>query len=210
MTDAPLTFDPALHRYYLGGRRIPGITAILKAAGIIDDEWYTEEGRRRGTAVHMALQFAAEGDLDLATVDRRLHGYLEAHRRFVAEKGFVAKYPPELLVCSRTLSYATMIDAVGTVGAEQGFWCINWKTGQPARAWAVQSAGEAIAFSETAGAVPLFTIRRASVRLSADGTYKFIPHEDRHDINVFKAARVIAAWHGDPEEKEEKKEEAAS
>jgi hypothetical protein len=56
-----ITFDPELHEYRDDGRIIRSVTQILKGAGIIDDRWYTEEARERGSAVHYFCEQYAQG-----------------------------------------------------------------------------------------------------------------------------------------------------
>ena len=59
-----LTFVPTKHRYLLDGRVVPGVTSILKAAGYVDDTYFTEYARDRGSAAHAATHYYDEGDLD--------------------------------------------------------------------------------------------------------------------------------------------------
>lgn len=190
-----LRFDPERHSYTLDGVAIPGITAVLRGAGLIDETWFSAASRDRGTAVHLATQFADEGDLDEGSVDPALLGYIAAWNAFKAEAGFTATYPPEILVGSPTLRYATQIDRVGTL--DGGFLALNIKTGMPQPWHPVQTAGEALAFCEWTGAARIFNLRRASVQLSDDGTYRFHEHKNRRDYDVFRAARVVAQWKAD-------------
>jgi len=57
-----MTFDPILHEYRDGDTIIPSVTQILKAAGLIDDRWFTAEARERGSAVHALCQRYAQGE----------------------------------------------------------------------------------------------------------------------------------------------------
>ncbi len=57
-----MTFDPILHEYRDGETIIPSVTQILKAAGRIDDRWFTAESRARGSAVHSLCQRYAQGE----------------------------------------------------------------------------------------------------------------------------------------------------
>lgn len=76
------TFDEASHEYRLDGRRIPSVTQILHAQGAIKTGYYTEEGRNRGTYVHAACQFLAEGDLDWSSVLPAYLGYVRSFEQF--------------------------------------------------------------------------------------------------------------------------------
>lgn len=56
-----MTFDPVLHEYRDSEVIIPSVTQVLKRAGYIDDRWYTEESRERGSAVHDLCERYAHG-----------------------------------------------------------------------------------------------------------------------------------------------------
>lgn len=75
-------FDSLNHEYIelQTGVVLPHITGMLEATGWIDDTWYEEEDRERGTAVH---RLTADYDLgaieDPADVSSRYKGWLLAH-----------------------------------------------------------------------------------------------------------------------------------
>ena len=57
---ARFVYDASGHTYICAttGEQRPHITGLLKAGGLVDDQWFTELGRFRGTAIHdMALQY---------------------------------------------------------------------------------------------------------------------------------------------------------
>ncbi|HEX2882787.1 MAG TPA: hypothetical protein VHO25_24880 [Polyangiaceae bacterium] len=103
----------AEHVYSRAGRIVPSVTQILKETGLVDDQWFTEHSRWRGSAVHAMCHYDDEGDLDEATLDDRLKGYLEAYRLFKTEMGFVATHN-ERRVYHETLGYAGTFDIKGT------------------------------------------------------------------------------------------------
>src|ERR1043165_3114073 len=88
-TAPTLTLDKELHVYTLADRVLPSVTEILKGAGLVDDRWWTEAGRWRGSAVHAACWYDDEGDLDETTLDPKLQNYLQAYRKFKTELGFI-------------------------------------------------------------------------------------------------------------------------
>ena len=49
-----LAFLPETHEYLdrATGQILPSITAMLQRAGLVDDRWFTEASRERGSAVH--------------------------------------------------------------------------------------------------------------------------------------------------------------
>src|SRR3989338_2196847 len=84
-----LTFDEENHLYCFEGKPVQSVTQILKSAGLIDDQWFTEAARRRGQYVHEAAQYLDEEDLNWENVDPILQPYLRAYEKFKAETGFI-------------------------------------------------------------------------------------------------------------------------
>ncbi len=74
-------FDPGPHVYTdLGGRVIPGITGLIEKAGKSEgSNWYTEESRVRGTAVHDLTAAYDLGALDPSTLVSPYKGYVLAY-----------------------------------------------------------------------------------------------------------------------------------
>jgi hypothetical protein len=68
-TSDALVFDEATHTYTLDGERLPSVTQILQRAGAIDfshiPPTILEAARERGTAVHKAVHYFNENDLDV-------------------------------------------------------------------------------------------------------------------------------------------------
>lgn len=186
-----LVFDETAHRYWLNGRELPGITSRLKVVGYLDERVYRPGSAERGTAVHLATQFADEGDLAEDSVAPQIRGYVRGWQSFLTETCFVRTEPPELLVCSPTLGYATKIDRIGILNGKTVV--INIKTSaSPEVWWPLQLAGEALAYSEWLG-VPLHRLNRMDVRLRPDGDFAIDTHSDRHDYDDFRALVRLAA-----------------
>lgn len=74
-----IELDRDTHTY---SPNLPSVTTILKSAGLIDTAFYTEDGRKRGSAVHLACELLDQNDLDESTVDPQIAGYLDAYRNF--------------------------------------------------------------------------------------------------------------------------------
>ena len=86
-----MNFDPALHEYSDGGVIIRSVTQILKAAGLIDDRWFSEEARDRGSAVHTLCERYAHGvRFDNAGRPLASLQYVNAFVAFVSEFGVYA------------------------------------------------------------------------------------------------------------------------
>jgi hypothetical protein len=121
-----LEFDEDLHAYTLDGEPIPSVTQVITRAGLIDTTFFTEEARDRGRAVHAAAHYLAEDDLDLATVDPRITGYVEAALRALSDM----RLDPYLVECSLShpdLRYAGTFDVLACRDSE--LWLADYKTG---------------------------------------------------------------------------------
>ena len=106
-----LTFQEEDHRYFLDGRPIPSNTQILKAEGLVNDAFYTADGRDRGIFVHAACWYLCEGALDWKTVDPDHVGYVKAFERFLRENEFGIDYN-ELPVWGSP-GFGTRLDIIG-------------------------------------------------------------------------------------------------
>jgi len=88
-------FDPLVHQYVLNGERLPSVTQILQASGLIDFSKIPgpilEAAKARGTAVHQAAHYYNEGDLDpdFETDFPEYWPYLSAWITFRQDSGFV-------------------------------------------------------------------------------------------------------------------------
>lgn len=154
-----LTFDELAHAYFLDGVRVPGVTDVLRGAGLISlVDWRDAEAKlmielgysqaslvpseilqnalARGTRVHRACHFLSEGDLDWDTVDEKDAGYVRAAQQFFADSGFELLRAPdgspvgrELRVRSVRYRYAGTTDLVGRLNRHVAI--VDWKTGNP-------------------------------------------------------------------------------
>ena len=195
---APFRRDPD-HSYWLGARKLPGVTRVLDAAGASKYEGVPRsvlaDRADFGTRVHLATWYDDEGDLDESTVTPDVLGCVVAWRKFRAE----AKFEPsaaELAVYSEQYRYGGTLDRVGVFhGTISGLVDIKAvRTLQPATA--LQTAGYARAASEM-GAFD--AIERYAVQLFEDGTYKAQPYDDPADFSDFLCAlRLWRRFRGTP------------
>jgi len=195
-------FDAETHTYTLDGRRLISLTEALHVAGFISgEEWFTEEARLRGSAVHAACWYFDERDFNESTLDPRIRPYLDAWKRFREESGWAAENTDE---SGRDTSikeeplwsfegFATTPDRVGELGGHPTI--LEIKTGLESPWHGPQTAGQAIARSERTGRA-LHTLRRYGVYLRNDGTYRLRPKTDRGDYAAFRAALTVALWKG--------------
>lgn len=121
-----LQFDAETHRYSLAGCPLASVTQILKARGLIDDRWFTEEARERGSFVHQAIEYLNYGDLDWSSIPDEYRGYVDAWALFLADAGF-EPCGAELALGSAVNGYAGTLDAYGLLNGKPAL--VEAKTG---------------------------------------------------------------------------------
>ena len=156
------------------------VTEVLRDAGLVDAQWFTDYARERGSALHQATALHDEGDLAIETVDPVVLPRFNQYLRFLAEVS------PEILAIEAEVThpiygYVGHIDRRVIIGGQEGI--LDIKGPYPAPATQIQLAGYALTFD--------MPMARWSLHLS-DGKYKLIRHTDRKDFEVFKAALTVA------------------
>lgn len=195
-----LTFDEPTHTYELHHpdgpvEALPSVTTILRAVGLINfdgvPEKVLDKAKARGSRVHRAAQFLAEGTLDWDTVDPTERGYVEAAARFLGDAKFA-------ILGQEYRLYHPVYRLAGTCDLF-GFWQGSPSVGD-------YSTGDAVAAAkryqlawyatmlrtlpplEWIDFAPSTPILRVSIELHKDGTYTADVHRDPTDYQVAMAA----------------------
>ncbi len=84
-----IELDEATHTYYVDGMKQISVTQVIKQAGLIDDRWFTEFGRWRGSAVHKATHYFDDGDINRRTLDPIVKPFVADWKKFREQTGFV-------------------------------------------------------------------------------------------------------------------------
>ena len=200
-----LVFQSDEHRYFLDGREIPSNTTMIKAAGLIDDRWFTPESRQRGIEVHRACHFLCEKDLDWTTVRPDYVPYVEACQDFIRSTGFQVERN-EFPAWSDH-DYATTPDVMGILNGRRSI--INFKTGAISKWVGLQLYGEKQAVNEriqnqdepwTAGLTYLnghpYPEMVYALELRANGKWKLHPFNERDLTQVFLSMVKLHHWNG--------------
>lgn len=172
-------FEKESHKYFFGDQELPSVTRVLIGAGLIDTQWYTEVGRARGSAIHIACQFDDEGDLDEETLDPAVAPYLEAWRAFRKDTGFEPT-ETEQPSFDAIRGYAGTPDRIGRRGNKKSV--VDIKSGGKHPAYQIQLAAYANLQLEP------MSYERLQVRLQGDGKYfcdMFPKSEFMADLNIF-------------------------
>lgn len=208
---AVFTFDEATHTYALDGVRLPSVTQLLKGAGIGPDfsavpPQLLEAARAFGVAVHSACELDDLGELDDDGTDARVMACVHAWRRFKAEND-VEVLATEQRLYHPTLRYAGTLDGLVRMRAWRGHGTdlvlVDRKTGQhPHPSFGVQLAAyEELLRANARGmgtrmhdAILAAFMKRVSVHLFDDGTYRMHPHHHPSDEAAFRACLALYSW----------------
>lgn len=158
-----MNFDPALHEYRDGDTIIESVTQILKRVGLIDDRWFSEEARDRGSAVHTLCERYAHGvRFDNAGRPLASLQYVNAFANFVSDFGVYA-IDTETIIHGEIGGhhYAGKYDLVAEIQGKRVL--IDIKTGAKAKWHPVQLAAYAMQ-AKPHSAMDLY--------LKPDGTYQ--------------------------------------
>jgi hypothetical protein len=185
-----LAYDDAAHEYTLSNVRVPSVTAIISDVMNGGKKPFFPPGSgERGRMVHLACELDDLNDLDDATLDPALAGYVAAWRAFKA-----TARPRWLGIEARVFSaahgYAGTLDRLAEVETGETT-VIDIKSGKPYQSHALQTAAYAIAYEEETGiAVP----RRLCVYVEGDGAFYMQEHTEHNDRAAFLAARTFFRW----------------
>ncbi len=190
-----ISFDVATHTYRdESGRRLPSVTQILGAVppwlGRFDlvPADTLEYKRQLGTAVHHATALHDQGVLDYDTLDDAIRPYLDAWCLYRAETGFVPTVI-EQIVHHPTLGYCGTLDRIGRTPT--AVVLLDVKSADPSSGYlsGPQTAAYLCAYLACTPNHGLpARVQRCSVHLAGDGRYRIVPHTNRRDLDVFKAA----------------------
>jgi hypothetical protein len=162
---------------------LPHVTDILRDAGLIDTAWFTDEARDRGTAVHAAIHYLLDGDLDESSLVPDVAARVDGFRNFMAQVALVV-FDHEQRVQDAVIGYCGTLDLRCLINARKAV--VDYKNGAPAAWHPIQLAAYAGALDEA--------YDRYALYLNPDfpNGYKLVQYRDRNDWKVFCAALTIA------------------
>ena len=185
---ADFSFRPEDHTYWLDGKKLPGVTSILKLLGGYEGipERVLRKAADRGTAVHAVTEMDDAGTLDYGSLDDELTGYLMGWHRFKDEMkpeildAEVSGYHPRLLFAGtrdRRLILHGKRGAKLSILDIKSSYMLMPTTGP-------QTAAYGEIWNETAPKDEQVK-NRYGLRLTKDGNYELQEYKDPGDWNVF-------------------------
>lgn len=176
-----IQFDELSHAYLLDGAPAPSVTQVLAAEGLSGCAWWTEQARKRGTAVHTIALLVAHSAGRGRSIDEIISlsrwepsrtapvliGYGRAVAKYYLESGFTPEVVEEP-VGSKRFGICGKLDVWGKMPNGRTR-LVDFKSGEPQAAAWVQTALYAMCLEETYG---IKTDERTVVWLRQDGGYK--------------------------------------
>lgn len=150
-----------------------------------DGNFYTEEGREEGNALHAWLLFLAQGNKPEVEPDERIRGRVEGIKKFLRESGLVLA-GGEVPLFDPINRFCVTPDIFGYIGNVA--WVIDAKRGGKLKIHELQTAAQKIALPS----IGFHAERRGSLYLK-DGDYRLPEHKDRDDEKRWKA--IVSAHH---------------
>lgn len=189
-------FDSVNHEYFLGDSQLPGVTSILKSAGIINTQFYTVAGRDRGTLIHESCEHLDRYEIDLNDLDEEIRPFVQAYKNFKEDTGFAPTMIESPIYHSK-LMYAGCLDRVGILNGKNVL--IDLKSGVSPKWASLQLIAYKMACEDMFPS--LFNeqnlLSRLVLQLKSSGSYKlveFSSDDDERDWAVFKSACSVNAW----------------
>ncbi len=179
--DDVIQFDPKTHTYRVGGKVYPGVTDIIKAAGLIDSTWFNREATDRGTLVHSATALYDQGRLNMNGVRDDVLPYLDGWIKF-REESKCKILEIETRLYSETLGYAGTIDRIIKL---HGRWAILDLKACAPQAW------HGMQLAAYRSLVPGAGYKTFILHLRNTGTFKLVETEAEPERQAFLAALNI-------------------
>ena len=192
-----LRFDPSNHTYWIGTKKLPGVTGILKVLGGYEGipERILRKAADRGTAVHKITELDDAGTLDYETLAEELFGYLMGWHRFKEEMrpeifdAEVADYHPQLLYAGtrdrRMIIHGLKKPKMSILDIKSSYMLMPTTGPQTAGYKEIHNANASK--DEQAHT-------RYGLRLGKDGTYELKEYKDMGDWNTFVSCLNCTRW----------------
>lgn len=190
-----ITFDEASHTYTVDGQRVPSVTQIIQPLFDFDQVPPDVLARKQvlGQLVHDACELVVYDDLDEASLDPALAGYVEAFRLFLSETGFQVEDTESVVVSSR---YGFVVPGrLDLVGKFSGWrWILDIKTATAVNIAAakLQTAAYAAAYREQNPDARVH--KRGALQLLPTGRYKLHKFDSDLDLAAFLALHQLNTW----------------
>ena len=189
---ADFRFVESDHSYWLGERRLPSVTGILKDAGLLNYHGSSTYHMDRGSMVHKATEMIDRGTLDWSSLDPVLMPYCEAYAKFCSSVNMDTLLLSEKPMYHPQHLYAGTPDRIVKMNGFTSLIDIKSGATHPATTLQVGGYWDLVTAQEDL----VIHISKAFVLyLRDDGTYRLNEVTDlRRNLQIFLAALSIVRW----------------
>ncbi len=166
------------HVYWLGQHRVPGFSEIIKSLGMANNPFWNDEGRDKGTSIHLWTIFLARGEEPIEPPDSRIAGRVDAFRKFMSESGFKFAGGEEPLY-EPGMRFACTPDLYGHLGAFSAV--VDIKNGAKEKWHGLQLGAQRLALAANG-----FKAQKKYGLYLRDGDYRLIEYPDAADESRWK------------------------
>lgn len=195
-----LKFDPESHTYTVDGRVVPNVTRVLDLLGTyahIPDEvldWKSDVGK----AVHKATELYDQDDLDYASLDPAIVGYVDAWVKFMEEVNPVILAIEER-VYHGVLNYAGTVDRIAIFNRQRRNTILPLEIKCTAQTHAIHRLQTAAYYSASSNTGSAYKLNHSGMRACAylfpDGKYKLDFHYSfSGDFATFSGLLNVYNW----------------
>lgn len=194
-----IDFRESDHTYWLDGKKVPGVTSILKPLYVGDFKFVKDDileyKSELGKAVHRAVELHVKGGLDYSTVVEPVLPLFDGYLKFERESGFKMT-GSELRVYSQIYGYAGTCDLAGELNGKHVL--IDAKTTavlSPAVALQLAAYREAYNEARRSELKPMAQ-RTYALRLTP-GDYRLVPYDPfshKSDFATFMGLLHVYHW----------------
>jgi hypothetical protein len=182
------------HEYLQNGQRIPSVTQILEAVGLVDysriPDTILEHKAEIGTAAHAACHYYDEQDLVLESVAAEVLPYVRAWEAFRRESAFVPRLIEQRGVALLNgMKYGYTLDREGHWQGRDVLLEIKCTAGVEL-SWGPQLAAYETALRQIDG----LRRQRIVVHLRPTGKYTLLTFDQIADYRVFEWALGLETW----------------
>jgi hypothetical protein len=182
LSPSSLRFDEEKHQYWLGKKRVPGVSEVLQKVGLTKnwdgvDPFYAT----RGKAVHLAIQYFLEHRLDESSLDPIIIPFFEGFKKYYSE------HPMGITRCEVRGSLRD--DFAGTIDCITEHEIIDWKCSK-SHDKVAELQGEAYKWIEAQEGRTFLPFK--VVQFPGDGSYEIFDYGDK--ANHWPSVMDLYRW----------------
>lgn len=189
-----LTYDPQFHEYAIDGKLVPGVTEVIRAAGLVPSFGVDDAARDRGKRVAEYIAAICYSETDCGDPEDEVAPYAARWLDFKRDSRIVVVNVESPVCHNGEHRYAGRIDAIVQWPRQEGGLAparvLEIKTGSPAPWHRLQLEAYNWAYGTSPGSGRLLYLQPGRYFIGPKST----PMESMEDLETFKAALRLWWW----------------